>query len=160
MASHKRREKGRIDYLLRIRVNANTQPISVALIEAKKEDELPTKGLDQAKKYARLNHVYFIFSSNGRRFVEYDSFTGKTSPPKSMSEFPSPLELRIRVEQGLGISFEDEKAKPLLVPYPKGEASRRYYQDAAIRAALEKLQQAEKGYYFILQLALVKHLLQ
>jgi len=44
-----RREKGRIDYLLRIRVNANTQPISVALIEAKKEDELPTKGLDQAK---------------------------------------------------------------------------------------------------------------
>ena len=139
-----RREKGRIDYLLRIRVNANTQPISVSLIEAKKEDELPTKGLEQAKKYARLNHVYFIFSSNGHRFVEYDSFTGKTSPPKLMSEFPSPLELRIRVEQGLGISFEDEKAKPLLVPYPKGEASRRYYQDAAIRAALEKIATGRK----------------
>jgi len=61
-----------------------------------------------------------------------------------MSEFPSPLELRIRVEQGLGISFEYEKAKPLLVPYPKGEASRRYYQDAAIRAALEKIATGRK----------------
>jgi type I restriction enzyme R subunit len=139
-----RREKGRVDYLLRIRVNANTQPVSVALIEAKKEDELPTKGLEQAKKYARLNHIYFVFSSNGHRFVEYDSFTGKTSSPKSMGEFPDPLELRIRVEQGLGISFEDEKAKPLLVPYPKGEASRRYYQDAAIRAALEKIATGRK----------------
>ena len=139
-----RREKGRVDYLLRIRVNANTQPISVALIEAKKEDELPTKGIEQAKKYARLNHVYFVFSSNGHRFVEYDSFTGKTSPPKFMSEFPDPLELRSRVEQGLGISFEDDRARPLLVPYPKGEASRRYYQDAAIRAALEKIATGRK----------------
>ncbi len=139
-----RREKGRLDYLLRIRVNANTQPISVALIEAKKEDELPTKGIEQAKKYARLNHVYFVFSSNGHMFIEYDSFTGKTSQSKLMSEFPDPLELRSRVEQGLGISFEDDRARPLLVPYPKGEASRRYYQDAAIRAALEKIATGRK----------------
>lgn len=33
----KRREKGRIDYLLRIRVNFTTQPIAVALLEAKKQ---------------------------------------------------------------------------------------------------------------------------
>jgi type I restriction enzyme R subunit len=31
----RRREKGRIDYLLRIRININTQPIAVALIEAR-----------------------------------------------------------------------------------------------------------------------------
>ncbi|MDP6647508.1 MAG: DEAD/DEAH box helicase family protein [Dehalococcoidales bacterium] len=30
-------------------------------------------------------------------------------------------------------------AKPLLAPYAKGEGQRRYYQDAAIRAVLEKV---------------------
>jgi type I restriction enzyme R subunit len=39
----------------------------------------------------------------------------------------------------MGFSLESDAAKPLLVPYPGGEATRRYYQDAAIRAVLEKL---------------------
>ncbi|RLA97745.1 MAG: hypothetical protein DRG32_02990 [Deltaproteobacteria bacterium] len=44
----------------------------------------------------------------------------------------------------MGFSLDSEAAKPLLVPYPGGEASRRYYQDAAIRAALEKIARGEK----------------
>jgi len=140
----RRREQGRVDYLLRIRINANTQPVAVALIEAKKEDELPTKGLEQAKKYARLNHVHFVFSSNGHRFVEYNDFTGKTSQPIPMSEFPTSVDLRKSFEAGTGISLESESAKPLLMPYPRGEASRRYYQDAAIRSALEKIASGKK----------------
>lgn len=140
----RRREQGRVDYLLRIRINANTQPVAVALIEAKKEDELPTKGLEQAKKYARLNHVHFVFSSNGHRFVEYNDFTGKTSQPIPMSEFPTSVDLRKSYEAGTGISLEGESAKPLLMPYPRGEASRRYYQDAAIRAVLEKIASGKK----------------
>jgi type I restriction enzyme R subunit len=140
----RRREQGRVDYLLRIRINANTQPVAVALIEAKKEDELPTKGLEQAKKYARLNHVHFVFSSNGHRFVEYNDFTGKTSQPIPMSEFPTLVDLRKSFEAGTGISLESESAKPLLMPYPRGEASRRYYQDAAIRSALEKIASGKK----------------
>ncbi|MCX6087833.1 MAG: DEAD/DEAH box helicase family protein, partial [Caldiserica bacterium] len=123
---------------------ANTQPVAVALIEAKKEDELPTKGLEQAKKYARLNHVHFVFSSNGHRFVEYNDFTGKTSQPIPMSEFPTSVDLRKSYEAGTGISLEGESAKPLLMPYPRGEASRRYYQDAAIRSALEKIASGKK----------------
>ncbi|MHC1610501.1 MAG: DEAD/DEAH box helicase family protein [Candidatus Methanospirareceae archaeon] len=140
----KRRERGRIDYLLRIRVNINTQPIAVALLEAKKNTEPPDKGLEQAKRYARLNNVPFVYSSNGYLFVEYDSFTGKTSQPRPLEEFPTPSELRQRYEKGLGFSLESEAAKPLLVPYPGGEATRRYYQDAAIRAVLEKIAQGRK----------------
>ncbi|MFH1703031.1 MAG: hypothetical protein ABIB41_06330 [Nitrospirota bacterium] len=34
----RRREMGRIDYLLRVRVNINTQPVAIALIEAKKSN--------------------------------------------------------------------------------------------------------------------------
>ena len=129
---------------MRIRANVNTQPIAVALIEAKRSDDPPDKGLEQAKKYARLNHVPFVYSSNGHLFVEYDFFTGKTSAPKPLEEFPTPEELRRRYEEGMGFSLDSEAAKPLLVPYPGGEASRRYYQDAAIRAALEKIARGEK----------------
>jgi type I restriction enzyme R subunit len=135
----RRREKGRIDYLLRIRINPSVQPVAVALIEAKKESDFPHRGLEQAKKYARLNNVPFVYSSNGRLFVEYDHLTGRTSRPCALTEFPDPSDLRRRYEKYLGLSLESDQAKPLLVPYLGGEASRRYYQDAAIRAALEKI---------------------
>ncbi len=140
----RRRGKGRTDYILRIRVNRSSQPVAVALIEAKRSNEAPDKGLEQAKKYGGLNHVPFIYSSNGHLFVEYDSFTGKTSVPRPIAEFPTPSEARRRYEEGTGVSLESENAKPLLVPYAGGEASRRYYQDAAIRAALEGIAQGRR----------------
>lgn len=140
----RRRERGRIDYILRIRVNLNSQPIAIALIEAKKERESPDKGLEQVKRYGRLNHVPFVFSSNGHLFVEYDNLTGKTSSPRALAEFPAPAELRRRYESYLGISLESDKALAFLMTYPGGEASRRYYQDAAIRAVLEAIARGRK----------------
>ena len=56
-----------------------------------------------------------------------------------MSEFPSPDTLRVRYEQGKGFKLDSDAAKPLLTPYAKGEGQRRYYQDAVIRAVLEKV---------------------
>jgi type I restriction enzyme R subunit len=140
----RRRKKGRTDYLLRIRINISTQPVPIALVEAKRSDEPPDKGLEQAKRYARLNHVPFVYSSNGHLFVEYDKFTGKTSDPHSLEEFPNPLELRQRYEKVMDFSLDSKEARPFLIPYVAGEASRRYYQDAAIRAALEKIAQSKK----------------
>lgn len=43
----RRRSKGRMDYVLRLMVRSDTQPVVVALIEAKQEDALPTEGLQQ-----------------------------------------------------------------------------------------------------------------
>lgn len=137
----RKKAKGRVDYTLRVKVNPETQPVAVALIEAKAEHLPPNHGLEQAKLYAnckRLN-VPFVFSSNGHLFVEYDRFTGLTSSPKAINTFPSPLDLRTRYEQAMGFSLASELAKPLLMRYPGGEATRRYYQDAAIRATLEKI---------------------
>ncbi len=138
--------KGRTDYILRVKVHPDTQPVAVALIEAKPESLPPGHGLEQAKAYAackRLN-VQFVFSTNGHQFVEFDRFTGLTSPPRPLSEFPTADELRRRYEQGMGFSLDDPAAHPLLVRYPRGEATRRYYQDAAIRAALEKIARCER----------------
>lgn len=142
----RRRARGRVDYVLRIRVNPNTQPVAVALIEAKAENLPPTHGLEQAKAYARCKrlNVSFVYSSNGHQFVEYNCSTGKTSSPKPMSAFPPPAVLRMQYEKLVGFSLEDPEAKPLLMPYSGGEATRRYYQDAAIRAILERIAIQEK----------------
>jgi type I restriction enzyme R subunit len=138
-----RRRRGSTDYLLRLQVSKDTQPVAIALIEAKAEGKSPGFGLSQGKRDGdcdRLN-VNFIFSSNGYQYVEYDKFTGLTSQPKPLSEFPTTEELRQRYENGMGFSLESEAAKPLLVKYTGGEAQRRYYQDAAIRAVFEKIAQ-------------------
>ncbi|HZU75189.1 MAG TPA: DEAD/DEAH box helicase family protein, partial [Dehalococcoidia bacterium] len=140
-----RRARGRTDYTLRVLVRPRTQPVAVAVVEAKAESLPPGHGLQQAKAYAdatRLN-VPFVFASNGHLFVEYDRTTGLTSEAQPLTAFPSPAELRARYEQAVGFSLDDAAAKPLLVPYQRGDATRRYYQDAAIRAALEKLARCE-----------------
>lgn len=141
----RRRPRGRIDYVLRVKVNIATQPVALALIEAKKESLPAGHGLEQGKGYAecrRLN-VQFVFSSNGHQFVEFDYSNGMTSVQKPMSEFPSPAELRARYEQNMGFKLESSAARPLLQPYRGGEGTRRYYQDAAIRAVMEKLAKCE-----------------
>ena len=135
-----RRSRGRIDYILRVKVTADSQPVAVALIEAKAEHLPPEHGLEQAKVYAasRRVNVPFVLSTNGHQFVMYENFTFSTSKPRPLSEFPTPEELRARYEKGMGFSLESELAKPLLTRYSGGEATRRYYQDAAIRAVQEK----------------------
>lgn len=142
----RRQAKGRVDYTLRIRVNPDTQPIAVALIEAKAAHLPPTHGLEQAKAYAackRLN-VPFVFASNGHQFVEFDRTTGITCKPCPMEAFPTPENLRERYEQYAGFKLTDDAAKPMLARYHNGEATRRYYQDAAIRAVLEKIARCEQ----------------
>ena len=111
------------------------------MLEAKAERLPPEHGLEQGKAYAdarRLN-VPFVFSSNGHRFVEFDATTGRTSSAQPLAEFPTPDELRTRYETAKGFNLDDPAARPLLARYPGGEATRRYYQDAAIRAVFEKI---------------------
>jgi len=137
----RQRAAGRADYTLRIKNSPSEQPVAVALIEAKAENYPPNHGLQQGKAYAsskRLN-VPFVYSSNGHQFIEYDAFTHLTHDPRPMSEFPSPDELLSRYEEGKGFKVDSYAAKPLLIPYAKGESGIRYYQDAAIRAVFEKL---------------------
>jgi type I restriction enzyme R subunit len=136
-----KQRRGTTDYTLRIKVDADSQPVAVAIIEAKKETCPPDDGLEQVKLYgaAKRFNVQFVYSTNGHQFVEFNRITQKTSEARPLDEFPSPDELRVRYEAQLGFSLESEAAKPLLEHYYNGEASRRYYQDAAIRAVFEKI---------------------
>src|SRR5262249_25418296 len=78
-----RRLAGRVDYLLRVRVNPGTQPVPLALIEAKAETRPPGHGLEQARAYARRFNVPFVFSSNGHQYAFYNSTTGPHVDPRA-----------------------------------------------------------------------------
>ena len=121
----RRRTSGRTDYTLRVRLSSESQPVAVALIEAKKDTLPPGHGLDQAKGYlaASRHNVLFVFSSNGHLFVEFDRTTGMTTSPRPLSEFPTPAELRARYERIMGFSLEAPVAKPLLAPIPAAKGS-------------------------------------
>lgn len=140
-----KRRNGRTDYLLCLPSKENEIPLAIAVLEAKKETEFATLGLEQAKEYARRLHVPFIFSTNGHLYVAYDDFQGKVSEESPLDKFPSPETLKRLYEQGKGFSLEDVLAKALFIGYQGGQSERRYYQDAAIRATLEKIASKKAG---------------
>lgn len=134
-----KRRRGRSDYLLCLPVLPGKPPLAVALIEAKAEGKLPALGLQQGRDYQRRFNVPFVFSTNGHLYAAYgdDSRTIEDNLP--LSSFPTPDELRERYEAHKGFSLDSDSARPLLMPYKGGEAARYYFQDAAVRATLEKI---------------------
>ena len=137
----RRRPKGRTDYVLRRPLQPGTEPVPLAIIEAKREDLPPGHGLQQAKGYrvGHLHHVPFVFSSNGHQFVGYDENTGITSDAAPMDEFPTPDELITRYLDNRRIEPANKDLALLTTPYAQGRDYLRYYQDAAVRAATEKV---------------------
>ncbi|MBA2382632.1 MAG: DEAD/DEAH box helicase family protein [Chloroflexi bacterium] len=144
----RRQTHGRTDYTLRIKISPDAQPVAVAVLEAKSEDKPATFGLDQAKTYQRTAkrlNVPFVTATNGHQWTLHDNRAGTTTPlPRPMTEFPTPNELRAAYEDAIGIDLTAPLARPLITPYKTWEGGRRYYQDAAIRAVLEKLARDEK----------------
>ena len=132
---------GKADYVLQIQVHRDTEPVPVAILEAKAEDLAPDHGLEQARAYADCDrlHVPLVLATNGHQFVLLNTHTGKTDAPTAMSAFPSPADLRQLYEEARGFSLDDPAARPLLTPYKSDAGQPRYYQDAAIRAVLEKI---------------------
>lgn len=140
-----KRGRGRVDYLLRVYLDDHEQPLTVAFVEAKKEALPPTHGLEQVKEYARRHAVKFVYSTNGHQFVEYDATTGITSDPQPMAHFPTPGRLRERWFAATGLDADSPAVAPLLTPYSVAGDRPRYYQDAAIRAVLERAALAAEG---------------
>ena len=145
-----KRKRGRTDYVFCLPVKGGYNPLSIGVLEAKKEDEYASLGIEQAKEYAKALNIPFVFSSNGHLFVEYDFFQDMVMEEHSLDKFPTPELLKRLYEERKGFSLDDDDAKPLLVPYMGGQAERRYYQDAAIRATLEKIALKNDGWNRVL----------
>ena len=99
-----------------MKVNPDTQPVAVAVLEAKAERLPPTAGLEQAQWYGRsckrLN-VPFAIATNGHLFVEFDRTTGLTNAARPLSELPTPDELRRPAPAGARVAHGT--AKPTLM---------------------------------------------
>ncbi len=134
-----RKRRGRTDYLLCLPVIEGKPPLAVALIEAKAEDKLAALGIQQARNYQKRFNVPFVFSTNGHLYASFGEDTRQIEDSIQLSEFPSPDALRARYEALRGFTLDSDTARPLLMPYKGGEAARYYFQDAAIRATLEKM---------------------
>ncbi|RUO39424.1 DEAD/DEAH box helicase [Pseudidiomarina aestuarii] len=109
----------------------------LAIVEAKKESEHPTKGLQQAIDYANKLLVRFVYSSNGKQTYEFDLETGKG---EYVEFYPTPEELEKRYA-GKNSNLGQELRN---VPFHlEGAMQPRYYQELAVHAATDAIGQGK-----------------
>jgi type I restriction enzyme R subunit len=137
----RRKGPGRTDYLLCVQVGGMPRPLPVAVLEAKKEGDDPLRGMQQAKGYADCKRfdVKYVFATNGHRYGEFDFFTSLQCGPFPFSDFPAHADLTARYAEATGIDMTLPAAAMLFQADSPAWAVSRYYQDAAIRAAFEKI---------------------
>ncbi|WP_223115679.1 DEAD/DEAH box helicase family protein [Paracoccus amoyensis] len=137
----RRKGPGRTDYLLCVQLDGMPKSMPIAVLEAKKESDDPLKGMQQAKAYADCERyeVKYVFSTNGYRYGEYDCFTSLQAGPFQFPDFPTHPDLTARYAKDSGIDLHAPDAAMLFQADSPAWAQSRYYQDAAIRAAFEKI---------------------
>ncbi len=137
---------GRTDYLLCVQVVDMPKPLPVGVIEAKAETEDPLKGMQQAKGYADCTrfHVQYVFATNGHRYGEFDKARQLPDGPFPFPEFPTHDDLTARYARDTGVDITKQEAAMLFMTDSSAYTKPRYYQDAAIRAAFEKILRCEQ----------------
>jgi len=129
----KRAKKLSADYVLEYRNQR------LAVIEAKKRSLSVSEGVAQAKQYASMLQLRFTYSTNGEGIYQIDMKTGEE---KQVATYPTPEEL-------WNLTFEEEskwRDEFANVPFEDkgGQWQPRYYQDNAIKKALEAISQGKE----------------
>lgn len=118
------------------------QPLAV--VEAKQMKFPVGYGMNQAMEYAQMLDIKFAYSSNGKGFIEYDFFTGKTKKLQ-IDEFPTPQQLWQRY--CIGKELDNETEKIIQEPYyidTFNNKKPRYYQRIAIDRTIEAIAKNQK----------------
>ena len=137
----RRKGQGRTDYLLCVKCGGMPKSMPIAVLEAKKEGDDPLKGMQQAKAYADCDRfeVKYVFATNGHRYGEFDRFTSLQGGPFPFTDFPAHPDLTSRYAKDSGIDLTMPQAAMMFQADSPAWALSRYYQDASIRAAFEKI---------------------
>lgn len=137
----RRHGPGRTDYLLCVQVGNMPKAMPIAVLEAKRESVDPLQGMQQAKGYADCKRFdcKYVFATNGHKYGEFDGFSGLQDGPLLMQDFPAHSDLTARYAKDRGIDLMRPEAAMLFQADSPAWAKGRYYQDAAIRAAFEKV---------------------
>ncbi|MBQ3442610.1 MAG: DEAD/DEAH box helicase family protein [Selenomonadaceae bacterium] len=134
-----RAKRKKADYLLR-----KDGKFPLAVVEAKKLEYTADSGLQQAMDYAKILHLPFAYSSNGKKFIEHDFLTG-IEREFHMDEFPTEEELWERYCASK--KFLPTQEKIILTPdyYDTvKEKTPRYYQRIAIDSVIQVVVQGQK----------------
>ena len=119
--------------------------IPISVVEAEAEGKSHLAGMQQAKEYRKMLGVPFAYSTNGRKIEEYDNFFKKQT---TLERFPSPQELwgrYVEKRELKEIEEMDQKENPLTYPYyPFPDKPIRYYQEVAVKNAVEAILKREK----------------
>ncbi|WP_263819477.1 EcoAI/FtnUII family type I restriction enzme subunit R [Salinibacter sp.] len=139
---YRRGKKKEVDYLLFYKPN-----IPLAVVEAKKRSKPLGSGMQQGLDYAEaLEHardldVPFVYSTNGKAFLEHDRTVtdGEREQRLALDQFPSPEELWRRYRQWRGL--EEDHDDLVLQDYHKEIDGKtpRYYQRVAVNRAVEQI---------------------
>lgn len=114
--------------------------VTIAVLEAKAEDEDPLKHLSQAQDYAKRLDVPFAYISNGKTTYLHDRRTLKT---EEVSSYLSPEEMYEAYKEWKGLG--DEKMDALTYPlYIAGTKRPRAYQETAIKNTVENIIKGKK----------------
>ena len=123
-----RGKKKQADYIL----TAPNGRTPLAIIEAKRGDKMLGDGMQQALEYAEILDIPFVYTSNGKGFLEHDRLTGKERE-LAMGEFPDYAALWARFSGESALSATQQTA--LLSDYyfdGDRQIAPRYYQRIAI----------------------------
>lgn len=138
--THRRSSPLRADYILRL----NQHGEALAVVEAKEEGFPATRGMSQAKDYARKLGLLFAYSTNGHEIEEFDFLTNKQ---RTVKDFPSPQELKQRYISAIlkGAVDKEKSEKILNEPYYFAPSfSLRYYQETSVHNAITAITNGNK----------------
>ena len=124
----RRGKKKQADYIL----TAPNGRTPLAIIEAKRGDKMLGDGMQQALEYAEILDIPFVYTSNGKGFLEHDRLSGKERE-LSMDGFPTYAALWARFSGESALSAAQQSA--LLSDYyfdGDRQIAPRYYQRIAI----------------------------
>ncbi len=138
--NYRRAAPQKADYVLRLTQHGE----ALAVVEAKEESAQASQGIAQAKEYAQKLGVLFAYATNGHKIEEFNFITNQQL---TIEKFPSPEELKSRyIEAILSGLVQREKAEKILNQpyYYTPSLQLRYYQEMAVKSAIQKITKGEK----------------
>lgn len=126
LPGNKRWERKKADYIL------SYKWVKLAIIEAKKYSKEPTEWLEQAKQYAKILNIRFVFSTNWQKIYQFDMQTGFWG---FVENYPEPEKLYEMV------FWTENITKNILLQqnYLVSDKKPRYYQEIAIQKTMEAI---------------------
>ncbi|SIQ99484.1 EcoAI/FtnUII family type I restriction enzme subunit R [Pontibacter lucknowensis] len=139
-SKYTRGQRKRADYVLFYKSTM------IAVIEAKDNNHAIGHGMQQAKDYAEILDIPFVYSTNGDGFIEFDRTLteGIVEKEITLNDFPTPEQLWQRYAQFKGLSPQQQEIIKQENHTDETDQAPRYYQQVAINRTIEAVARGDR----------------